>query len=447
MLGHTAQFLVIDDKKNHLNAISTGLSQLGFPPLAFEYSVDSEEEIKKYCQSVKVIFSDLQLTEGDFKIHCSTIVGLIEDLLEKDHPPYLLIVWTEYSDDNIKEGLLQYFEASESKGPIDILCFSKLGLIDTMTGEIQDSDKFLNELRSKIENNQGLNALLQWDLEVRKATDKTLLAIEKLASLGVSKDISFSQSMSNMLAVFAREAVGSQHLSDNPSHALNLALAPIINDNLIHSKNSNAFWNNFLINCDALAEEKQISDFKIVGSYNQLFHLNIESTQKLYLGGIIELPNTALKYFNIPGIEDEPLMTDIVKLDEFSFLANKDIKVYAVKISASCDYAQMKEGSELYYLTFRIMAKNKQLISKFGGYLSSKEYLWKSPVFFDDSETEAYVFFVNMKRVLTYHQMKQIFNTQEIKVQYRLKEQLILQLQRKIAEFHSRLGITEIRWS
>lgn len=453
MLGYTSQYLVIDDNKEHLKIISEGLSQLGLSSLSIHYTdqLSLPNHNKIFYSSTRIIFCDLHLMNiggTGYKSHYSNIVRLIEDLLDENHPPYLLILWTAHpgSNDEHKDGIMSYFSAANTKKPIDILCFSKRDVIDELSGTGTPNAKFIPELEKKIKENEGLNALLQWDSEIRKATNNTLLAIENLALIGVTKDISFAESTSNMLKVFAREAVGKKHLTDDPSHAINLALAPIINDNLIYSQPKNSFWNDFLLqNNDPKNLHPKISDPKIVGYYNQLFHLKNEDINKLYLGAIIELPFSALNFFNINSSDKESL----IQIEEFTFLAKKNITLYATKVSASCDYAQSKEGSELYYLTFQIshIDKEQSLLRKFDEYITKRDYLWKSPMFFDTSQNNCYIFFVNMKRTITFHQISQIFNNQEqeMKIRYRFKDQLILQLQRKIAEFHSRVGITEIR--
>lgn len=461
MLSHTSQFLVIDDKLEHLTAISSGLSQLGIPSLSIHYGTQDENKLKQHCKSVRVIFSDLQLTNlssTDNKTHYSTIVGLLDDLLESDHPPYLLILWTEYAENGHKEGLMQYFKEGNQKEPIDILCFSKNDLIDSASGEVKDKSVFLKKLKEKIVENKGLNALLQWDAEVRQATNKTLLSIENLALLGISTNTSFSDSTSNILRVLAREAVGDKSFNESPSEAINLALAPLFLDNLTHTKNEDEFWENILIKSNSTMDTKssKIKEPKIIGQYNTLFHLAKNNIYSYQLGSITKIPNEkiddCLNLFNIPNenfkdnvsSESLPVANKLFENIKFDFKIIQP-NIYITKISASCDYAQRKEGSEQYYLTLKVPVKSK----KFNQELRKlpQDYIWVSPLFYDSENIDPYVFMINVKRIITYKQLENIWATNDsIESDYRFKEQLVLQLQRKIADFHSRLGITEIRW-
>ena len=154
----SSQFVVIDDKAIHLNAISDALNELGGACLKIDYTEYDEVAIsqkKSIYNGVRVIFSDLHLVDGttasDTNSFYSIITGVLAAILDRHHPPYLLILWTEDNRTDHIEKLNSYFDDLNQvvKKSIQILSMSKHDFIDTTTGEIKEGTNKLQAALQK----------------------------------------------------------------------------------------------------------------------------------------------------------------------------------------------------------------------------------------------------------------------------------------------------------
>ena len=357
----SSQFVVIDDKAIHLNAISDALNELGGACLKIDYTEYDEVAIsqkKSIYNGVRVIFSDLHLVDGttasDTNSFYSIITGVLAAILDRHHPPYLLILWTEDNRTDHIEKLNSYFDDLNQvvKKPIQILSMSKHDFIDTTTGEIKEgTNKLQAALQKKIQSNIGLNTLYQWDYEAQKAVHETLYELEQLALSQVDvTGNSFDESVMKVLNELAKGAVGKDHIDNDPLQALNLALSPIIQDKLVSRSCDSVVLNYWadLINTTRADQLNKIEDINVVGKYNKLLHLSAyhpNSYQATDLGVVSVYSdfNDIKSQFGLN--ENEPIFLDFPNQND-----SEIVEPMLISISAFCDFAQNKARSQIFYL-------------------------------------------------------------------------------------------------
>ena len=160
---------------------SAGLIRWGLACLSFHFTGDREGI--RSCPHVRVIFADLHLNEGSAGTedaqHFSLIGGLIQDTI-KPSGPYVLILWTKYSDkaDNLRRFLDERLETTP--GPLAVKAIDKMLHLEP-NGNIQSTEKLVAEITSLLDKEPQVAALLNWEERVLDATANTVSSIFDLA--------------------------------------------------------------------------------------------------------------------------------------------------------------------------------------------------------------------------------------------------------------------------
>src|SRR5262245_44222875 len=99
MTIHAPRVLIIDDQREHLDALAAILHKCGMAWLPVHFTGEVEDIPR--CPHVRVLFADLHLitagagTTNDQ--HFGTIVSLLEDTFEPEGP-YAIILWTQHAE-------------------------------------------------------------------------------------------------------------------------------------------------------------------------------------------------------------------------------------------------------------------------------------------------------------------------------------------------------------
>src|SRR5712691_4536368 len=92
------RFVVVDDKRLHLQAILDTFQRLGSPCMGIHYDPTREME-RTHFRGVRGLFLDLHLLEGalgtDHRRHYAEITRILEDYIHKDGGPFVLVIWTQ----------------------------------------------------------------------------------------------------------------------------------------------------------------------------------------------------------------------------------------------------------------------------------------------------------------------------------------------------------------
>lgn len=485
------RFIVIDDKKEHFEPIVEAFKEMGTSCNGVQYDEENRTHLNPlYYKGVRFLFTDLHLnpTGSSEKSHYGTIISILEEVVNKENGPYILVLWTAYPDKcmGLKDYIEEYINSNNSEGieknhwrPIYITSLAKEKYGINENSKISyDKIKLLQDDIQRILNSiPQLNLLFQWESDIITSAAKTINEIislnieikEETPSINQSnthskpsldilddRDIFYKNNISKLDTIFshiAKETVGESHVSSDPKKSFNLSVLPILFDNILNAKDdkNETFWNEAITRH---TEKTKITHNKDIGKFNRILHLSLsenESIRETDWGAVIELSETYSKELceNLFQIET---ITDLFN-KEFNICGTKinlesiKIKPILVRVGAACDYAQNKELLIPYIIGYKISSNDfsssmKEKLNK----LDKEQSLWLSPLFYQENGNEE-LFYILLKLPLKIMLKKDFFEdkSENITISYRIREQLLTHLIHNIANYSSRVGFNQLR--
>ena len=430
MILSLPRIIAIDDAQKDLDGLTRGLNQLGLACLPFHFTGDTEDI--RPCPHVRVIFADLHLNESgavsDHAQDFSRIGGLIEQTIMPSGP-YVLILWTRYSDQADK--LRQYLDERlrNTSRPLAVKSIDKMHHLDS-SGKIKSTKKLVTEITNLFAQQPQITALLGWETRVLGAAAETVSSIFNLAA-----EQNSGNDVGRLLAHLAVGAVGKTHVEKDRFHAVNEALLPILTDRIaaLRSKNENKnTWKKAFKTSDT----GRSLFLKEVAELNRLIHIapQMDRDEGTRRGVVIALPKRlSERAFRVKfGIEQ-----DEAALKQFfcKGFVEKDerFRWVLVQCQASCDYAQNQPGPLPYYLGLELPVESKDKDGK------PPVALWTSPPF--ESAGEIRLLHVNAR----FQVSLSLGSAKRQKSLYRLREQLLNELVYQIHSYGARPGILSYR--
>jgi hypothetical protein len=437
------RFVVLDDKENHLTAITKAFQQLGTPCMGIHY--DPTEELKReYFRGVRCLFVDLHLIDGqagtDQKRHYAVISSILEENINPDGGPYILVLWTEHS--HYCSELKEYLHGIPTQSqPLAVLSLSKEQFINTGDGSVKNSDGLLIAVRKSVLSNPQLAALLKWESSVFSAAGETLASILNLVSDKQRIDSSFSEVLDTLLSRLSQEAVGRPNVSTDPRAAINNALAPILIDRIMNQSDATTtseLW------------EKAITQYKHgnlgnatpeeASRINRMLHIansGSEMIRAIDWGAVINCPfgdsDDSMK-------EETGLTIKDMLCQEFKLRSSaiSECKISLVRIGAACDYAQNKKGPIPFLLAVEIPEKVERQMNG-DKPVKLSDAIWQSPVFVLPNDSDPVRLYVHFR--FPFSKTEKYFK--DIEARYRLREQLLMNLIAAASNYTSRPSVIQ----
>jgi hypothetical protein len=456
------RFVVLDDKPDHLTPIIEAFTSIGTSCIGIPYDGETDQHLSiDFYKGVRGFFIDLNLSGGSIgkNQHYAEIVRILETVITKNNGPFILILWT----DNPTEcpDLKVYIEESIETGyehckPLLIESLSKTDYINTFKedpnfGKILPGkeDEFKTIIQNFFISCPQIATLFDWESKVFDAVNQTLIELINLIPENKRNFTDYPNEIDKVLSCITRDTVGKTHVVTDPKKAFNIAVAPILVDKILNdhpSQDNIQFWNNAITQVKTATIDSEES----IGKFNKMLHLavtNNESMGPYDWGSVIEIPSNIYtdQYCKETfGFSKKQLAKEV-----FCFNDEQDLVPILVRIGASCDYAQNKEGPIPYVFGFRVNSRkykcreidfaNPELKFK-----SKKISDWASPLFYyeslDQTRIQPFHLVLNLQLIIT--AVKGKFDTYT--TVYRIREQLLNQIILRTANFSSRPGITEL---
>ncbi|MEQ1932765.1 MAG: hypothetical protein ABL962_02635 [Fimbriimonadaceae bacterium] len=437
------RFVAIDDKTAHLSAIQKTLETLGSPCLPILYDAAKAFDAAHF-RGVRALFIDLHLLEGvaasDDKRHFAQMASILEDNISEHGGPFVLIVWTEHPQH--QKDLVQYLEnnldpAKPYVRPLQVLCLAKQEFLDLASGAIKRPAALRTEVEETIKKIPQLAALLSWESDVLTAAGSTMGALLSLIPRAKKTSALFPAELDRILSLLAREAVGSDHVAQDPRAAIYAALAPLHADRVINqtvSADSAAAWKQAV----TLAKDLQVKirDAAEAGLLNRMLHVASTQAEEILAtswGAVVDFPREAWN----DGCLRENFEFSIKELVEGELKIKPEKAASCVpcliRIGAVCDHAQGKKGTIPYVFGMEIPLDARSNSFKATG------AEWSSPVL-TRSDGSTYLLIANARLVASMTSDGCI----DFKVRYRLREQLLMQLITHASEYAARPGILKM---
>ena len=186
MIFSAPRFVVVDDTERHLQAITQTFQPLGTPCMGIKY--DPAGELKQeHFRGVRCLFMDLHLVDGqastDQRRHYALIASILEDNINKNGGPFVLVVWTahEHLSVELRDYLDQHIDHEKPHArPLEVLSLAKEKFINVDDGNINKPEELREAVQQTIMSNPQLGALLGWEIGVLAAAGDTLASLINL---------------------------------------------------------------------------------------------------------------------------------------------------------------------------------------------------------------------------------------------------------------------------
>lgn len=448
-----SRFVVVDDKRHHLEGIKETLDTLR---LGCHSKLYDDEDIGDWqpLPGTRILFLDQNLVTGatfgtaDNKVAFTAIQEVILKLICPDSGPYGLVLWAEEPDlDALKSNLFERFTGQDARYlPIFFAALQKGDYIDTSDGKTKDPARLQKDIIERISRSAQMRALLSWETDVAIAAGAVIRSIVDLVPFEKRSTDSFENEIGNVLYRLAQAGAGIDRAEDDPREAINHVLVPILADRITeHDPQGDArdFWKAALVR-----HTDKFATVPIQAAINTAIHVSRASSPSSArllptdLGAVVAFP-----------FEDEPhsllslfdLSVEKICRDSVFGMNNEDwskCSLRLIQIGASCDHAQPKDGPLLYLLGLEwpfdnadgSKANNARLYAK-KGLKSGLE--WRTPtILVGDSLVPGKLsVFLNCTLSATRTEVA------KWRPVYRLREELTSKLTQEFARHISRPGI------
>lgn len=433
-----ARIVVVDNEPDHLDGLMNALQQLDLScrPLYYPQDLDGARP----SPHVRVLFTDLNLVEGDMSPDPTTCYSAIGGLIQhtvQPRGPYIMVLWTQH--DGHATELLTYLGDNL---PVDLCPLTVAPLAKEkylLEGTVIDAQALVEAIDEVVATEPRVAALLSWEAHVMNAAGHTVSEIGRLARLVNDSDL--AGGIAVLLAKLAQASVGRVNVDRDRFGAVNRALVPVLADRVGTSatqrKDDTASEEAWHAAFDEKDVETKLTD-RIAAALNCASLIAPGEKQVgVARGAVVLLSDLASgeQYWNNFGLSDTATVEKQFGCTGYNDPKKEMCKRVLVQAQAACDHAQGQPGPLPFYLglelpTSRIRKGRKPPMA-----------CWTSPTFTDSGDDEIRVLHVNARFgiFLPRDIVRPIIPV------YRLREQLINELIYHIHSYGSRPGVISFR--
>jgi len=389
---------------------------------------------------IRLLFLDINLlnnktpSEKDVK---STLYGVLTKVISENNYPYTLIYWSKQEDVYGKLVTELFNKELKDRAPISIHPFKKSDFFN-LDGEPTANDlDLIQEITTVLSNEPAYSYLLNWENKIHQAADKTLHEIfNPFTQANWSNDT--NHLMTKLGVSFSGKAYASKNAAEKLKSTFN-TLNIILNDTVETFINNNAVQ-------DAI---ELTSNFNPENSNSHLINKKLLLSDEIHP---VDYPGTVLKDTSNKKHFENIILSEIIDLktldkavgasgDTTDKVLSKLRKAKRAEmrtgmkgiwfvVTPLCDYVQDKAG-------FKKVVHGVALKKDFAYLLDTKsEAFFISPPF--KLEEESYVLVLNFRYL---HTMNEIDPNEHLKPVFRARQQLLAEVQSKLARHLSRQGI------
>lgn len=445
MIFLPSRFVVVDDNRKHLRAITEVIESLGSPCLGLVY--DSEHDLDaRHFKGVRVLFLDLNLIDTsattDDRSKFAVIAGILDRCISPSGGPFILMIWTAY--DTIVEDLISYLDEpnalSPHARPLSIGGLSKDKFINLDTGKAKDVDALRSEIEAAMYKRSPFTALALWEADVLSAASTTVATLNELLPGDLLTATEREQAVGDILGRLASAAVGQPNVHVDRRAAIYAALGPILSDRVVNQqvdKDVSDVWK------DAVTEGgREDVDQETAGKINRMLHLAVpesESFRATDWGAVSSFPakwDNDVELRRRFGVTKRQLLGNEFKIGRSD---GARCRIRLVRIGAACDHAQNRPGSLVYLLGVEIPCDIERKKDR-GGVLRLPGAEWSSPRLVAKVGDGPFVLAVNCRYFVNVPQ-DEVDGLQSV---YRLREQLLMHLISHANNYLSRPGVVQL---
>lgn len=414
---------IIDDNINQARPLIEVLSSKQYPFTYYSGELKFLPAREDFCNDIRVIFLDINLiddSEHEDKVLRAKLVPVLTRVISPVNFPFVIVYWSRH--ENHKHLIKDIFDTDlNDRKPIGYLEESKLNYFDLEGNNVEEYEESINQLFKKIDEllneKPAFSYLLHWENLIHISADNTL---EETFSFKNSKN-TWEQDANYIFNKLGKSYAGKHFDSAAPIEKVNSSfqsMNSIFLDTIEFNVNTNNIQN-------AQALESEIVNNDIIPELNKKLICSDHIGNLKYSGVVINELNTTI------NIVDELTIQKVkaASLENFNKDLREKLLDVIINVTPLCDFVQSKQKVDR-------LARGILIESKFRQHLDDKsEALFFSPDFQHNSSS--YFLVIDFRYFFTDDiQAKENF----IPI-FRLRQQILSEIQSKLARHISRQGI------
>ena len=441
MILTAPRIIAIDDKPEHLKPLLEAFQQLGAPSLGLLYDPQRGLD-RQHFRGVRILIMDLNLSPSAMGTNAipqfSEIASILDSNIHEHGGPFVVVIWTEH--ENRVGELIEYLDNPKVirpfARPLTIIGLPKSKFIDLSTGSTASIDPLVNTIKQEVLQKAPLAALLSWETEVLTAVGETLSNLGDLVPDNKRTIRTFSDELQGALGHLASCSVGQQNVQTDPRGAIVSLLSPLLADRIVNQP----VTGDVLKMWDAAVGPGTPSGSQpaFSGKLNRMIHVAIPGSEQILpsgWGAVVEWPTSwSAEDFNDRfGIEQQQYFCDELKITDSALQGKCTLRL--VRVGAACDHAQIRPGPLQFLLGVEVPKDVRNKPSR-----NLPQSVWHSPKLQFGPETQPFLLAVNARFSVTVTRA----TVENWSAQYRLREQLLMQLITHTSTYQSRPAIVSL---
>lgn len=417
---------IIDDQLRHAEPLMKIFSQRQIPFTYFSGEYNYLPILGENSNDIRVLFLDINLIddgEHQDKVLKAKLLPVLKSVISEENYPYILIYWSRHQTKRDKNLIEKEIFGKELKGrkPIAFLSAIKsdyFNLDGTVTDEFDDKiTNLFKNIDNLIAKHPAYCYLLNWENKVHISADKTLEEI--FSAYNKSDDWADNANyIINKLGLsYSGKSFRNQSAEDKIKSSYN-ALNIVFTDTL-----ENALNNSTLENAKILKVSKTAKNLETVNSINKKLLISDEIEPMHYSGTVIEILDKKL------DPEYEYLLDTILNNKGKKIEIIASWKKMWLNVTPLCDTVQGK-------IVFHRLIRGFLVPKEFSRTFFPNEAIYVSPSFTFDKKD--YCIVIDFRQFFTLTQLGKSKNRKSI---FRIRQQLLAEIQSKLARHINRQGI------
>jgi hypothetical protein len=415
---------IIDDQISQAEPLMKIFSQRQIPFTYFSGEFNFLPDTTKDSNDIRVVFLDINLidnTERSNKELKAKLIPVLSKVISENNYPYVIIYWSrhEHHKELVEDEI--FGNELKSRKPIAFLSAIKSDFFN-LDGTITDDfdNKIINlfsNIKTLIGKSPAYNYLLNWENKVHISTDKTLEEIFSAYNKFDSWLDNANYIINKLGLSYSGKSFASQSAEDKIKSSYN-ALNIVFTDTLENTLNNSPVENAKTLKVSATA-----NNLESVYSINKKLLISNEIEPTHYSGTVIEISDTKL------DAEYENLLDTILnKVGKRAEIIASWKKIWLI-VTPLCDTVQGK-------IVFHRLVRGVLVPKEFSKAFHSNEAIYVSPSFtFKDVDI---CLVVDFRQFFTLNQIGKSKNRKSV---FRIRQQLLAEIQSKLSRHINRQGI------
>jgi hypothetical protein len=376
MIPAYSRVVAIDDNEDHLKKIVWGLGKAGFCPIPFHFDDGKlENQPNQPLPGIRIVFTDIHMVGGAMTqqvIHANNIISCLKKIISNG--PYVLIFWSQFPGDSdgietlIKERALE----SGITLPIGFAAIDKNKVFKAAAQDGNDefdAQKLRDLILEKISKYKTLAVAASWEDRAARAASRTTNRLFEL----VGKSQAPADDWEKLLAFLASEAVGAKNAQQGFTNALDIALLPLLEDQLYLIGSEPPLPMEDIQRLIDLVSAERIECPSTVGAAHLnasylIEELDSNAASNAYTRGMVSQLGGGFvnsgPFIQAFGYDATTLIRQEFSTRDLENDEKDAIKLHIVELGPECDHAQEKISTQRYLLAVLVP---KSMIGAFIG--------------------------------------------------------------------------------